>query len=190
MDRREKNRVIPDRWCQTYGMNLGQSAMKAKKYKDSKGRVRWVRNDEVASVVKQLGEYLIIGGYPEDHAKRYAQLAHTISRWPESVDELDKSEQLNTIPGIGGVITGYLQEIIRTGTTQKFKDKQYGKPPPMSVLELTAIERLGPKTAKTLYQENKISSLKELCVALNAGKLDDIKGMGPKMRETIRKLCS
>lgn len=37
-----------------------------------------MRNDEVASIVKQLGDYLIIGGYPEQHAKRYAQLAHTI----------------------------------------------------------------------------------------------------------------
>jgi len=55
------------------------------KYKDAKGRTRWVRNDEVGAIVKQLGDYLIIGGYPEEHAKRYAQLAHTISRWPESI---------------------------------------------------------------------------------------------------------
>ena len=37
---------------------------KALSYTDDKGRVRWRRNDEVAAVVKQLGEYLIIGGYP------------------------------------------------------------------------------------------------------------------------------
>ena len=99
-------------------------------YKDAKGRTRWIRNDEVALIIKQLGEYLIIGGYPEEHAKRYAQLAHTISRWPESVDKLAKSEELDSLPGVGGVITEYLTQIIQTGTTDKFNDDQYGPLPP------------------------------------------------------------
>jgi len=163
--------------------------MARKTYTDAKGRKRHSRNDEVAVIVKQLGEYLIIGGYPEDHAKRYAQIAHTISRWPDSIDTLDNAGKLNSLPGVGGVITGYLEEIVRTGTTSKFKDDQYGKPPPRSVLELTAIERLGPKTAKMLYQEHGISSLKKLCTAVKQGKLDKTKGIGPKMRETILSLC-
>lgn len=158
-------------------------------YTDEKGRKRWHRNDEVAAIVKQLGEYLIIGGYPEDHAKRYGQLAHTISRMPELIDTLEKNQQLNTIAGIGGTITGYLEEIIRTGTTAKFSDDQYGEPPPLSVLELTAINNLGAKTARMLYQDHGIDSLKALCRALKAGKLTGIKGIGPKMIETIRGQC-
>lgn len=163
--------------------------MSKKSYTDEKGRKRWVRNDEIAVVLKQLGEYLIIGGYPEAHAKRYAQLAHSVSRWPEPVDKLAKAEELNTIPGVGGVITGYLQEIILTGTTEKFNDDQYGKPPPRSVLELTAIERLGPKTARLLYQEHQISSLNALCKALGEGRLKGVKGLGPKMLATIAEQC-
>lgn len=159
------------------------------KYKDAKGRIRWVRNDEVGAVIKQLGDYLIIGGYPEEHAKRYAQLAHTISRWPESIDEVAKADALDSLPGVGGVITGYLDEIIRTGTTDKFNDNQYGKPPPRSVLELTSIERLGAKTARMLYQEHGIDSMKSLCKAANKGQLKGIKGIGPKMLTTIAQVC-
>jgi len=159
------------------------------KYKDAKGRVRWVRNDEVGAIVKQLGDYLIIGGYPPEHAKRYAQLAHTISRWPESIDKIAQADELNSIPGGGGVITGYLDEIIRTGTTNKFNDDQYGKPPPRSVLELTSIERLGAKTAKMLYQEHGIDSMKALCKHAKNGQLQGIKGIGPKMLDTIAKQC-
>ena len=158
-------------------------------YTDAKGRTRWHRNDDVAAVVKQLGEYLIIGGYPEDHAKRYAQLSHTISRMPELIDTLEQNDQLNSIAGVGGTITGYIEEIIRTGTTAKFNDDQYGRPPPLSVLELTAIDKLGAKTARMLYQDYGIDSLKALCGALNAGKLDGIKGIGPKMKETIGTHC-
>ena len=160
------------------------------KYKDAKGRVRWHRNDEVALIVKQLGDYLIIGGYPEDHAKRYAQIAHTISRWPESIDALAKLQELNTLPGVGGVITEYLEEIINTGTTDKFNDDQYGPPPPRTVLELTAIERLGAKTARMLYQDHGIDSMKSLCKCAKAQKLAGIKGIGPKMINTIEELCA
>lgn len=159
------------------------------KYKDTKGRTRWVRNDAVGVIVKQLGDYLIIGGYPEDHAKRYAQLGHMISRWPESIDEIAGSDNLNSLPGVGGVITGYLDEIIKTGTTEKFNDDQYGPPPPRSVLELTEIERLGAKTARMLYQEHGIDSLKALCKKSKKGELKGIKGIGPKMLETINGLC-
>lgn len=159
------------------------------KYKDAKGRVRWVRNDEVAAIVKQLGDYLIIGGYPEEHAKRYGQLAHTISRWPESIDKIADAGNLDSLPGVGGVITGYLDEIIKTGTTEKFNDDQYGPLPPRSVLELTEIERLGAKTAKMLFTEHGIDSMKSLCKHSKKGELKGIKGIGPKMLETIDSLC-
>lgn len=162
---------------------------RSQSYTDDKGRKRWRRNDEIAAVVKQLGEYLIIGGYPEDHAKRYGQLAHTISRMPELIDTLEQNNQLNTIAGIGGTITSYIEEIIRTGTTGKFKDDQYGKPPPLSVLELTAINNLGAKTARMLYQDHAIDSMKSLCEALKDGRLSGIKGIGPKMIESIATHC-
>ncbi len=158
-------------------------------YKDAKGRIRWHRNDEVAATVKQLGEYLIIGGYPEDHASRYSQIAHTISRWPDLIDELANAEKLDSLPGVGGVITGYLDEIIRTGTTEKFNDDQYGQPPPRSVLELTAIERLGAKTARMLYQDHSIDSLKSLKKALDGQTLKGVKGIGPKMLQTMTDHC-
>ena len=160
-----------------------------KAYKDAKGRTRWSRNDEVAAIVKQLGEYLIIGGYPEDHAKRYVQLAHTISRWPESIDDLAKTDRLDSLPGVGGIITSYISEIVRTGTTEKFDDDQYGKPPPLTVLELTAIERLGAKTARMLYQDFGIDSLRSLCQSVANGDLKSAKGIGPKMLETIGTHC-
>lgn len=164
--------------------------MPKQSYTDDKSRKRWGRSDEVASIVKSLGERLIIGGYPEDHAKRYAQIAHTISRWPDSIDKLANQNKLDSLPGVGGIITGYLEEIVTTGTTVKFEDDQYGPPPPRTVLELTTIDRLGAKTARMLYQEYGIDSLAALCEALSDGQLDSVKGLGPKMKETIGTVCS
>lgn len=154
-------------------------------YIDAKGRNRWHRNDQIAHRVKQLGDFLIIGGYPESHAKRYAQIAHTISRWPESLDRLAQAGELGEIPGVGGVIADYIGEIVRTGTTAKFADTQYGTPPPQSVLELTDIPGLGVKTARLLYTEQQIDSLQSLHQALSEGRLAKVKGIGPKLLQTI-----
>lgn len=169
---------------------LMKKASSHNSYTDDKGRKRWHRNDEVAAVVKQLGEYLIIGGYPEEHAKRYAQLAHTISRMPELIDSLAANQQLTTIAGVGGTITGYIDDIVNTGTTIKFQDDLYGQPPPLSVLELTSINNLGAKTARMLYQDHGIDSMKSLCNALKEGRLNTIKGIGPKMLTTIGSHCT
>ena len=57
-------------------------------YTDAKGRTRWHRNDEIAKNLQQLHDILVIGGYEESHATRYARLAYTISRHPESVEAL------------------------------------------------------------------------------------------------------
>lgn len=108
---------------------------------------------------------------------------------PEPIDRLSKNKELNSIAGVGGTITGYLDDIIQTGTTSKFQDDQYGKPPPLSVLELTAIDNLGAKTALMLYRDHGIDSLKSLCKASQEGRLSGIKGIGPKMIETIGHQC-
>ena len=162
---------------------------KARSYTDDKGRKRWRRNDEIADIVRDLGNFLIIGGYPYDHAVRYGRIAHSISRWPELIDDLADDNRLNELPGVGGTITEYLCEIIVSGDTAKFSDDQYGPLPPRSVLELTRIERLGAKTARVLYHEHGIDSLDKLCKATRSGSLDKVKGIGPKMRQTILAHC-
>ena len=104
----------------------------APSYTDAKGRLRWRRNDEIAEKLKQLYDILVIGGYDESHAKRYPQLAHTLSRHPESVDELHREGRLTEIPGIGGIVAGIIGEFLETGTCTKLEG--FTKKMPRSVL--------------------------------------------------------
>ena len=57
-------------------------------YVDAKGRTRWHENDEISLRLLELHTFLIIAGYPEDHASRYPWLAHYISRFPEPMSDL------------------------------------------------------------------------------------------------------
>lgn len=55
---------------------------------DAKGRLRWHRNDELERHFQMLYDILVIGGYDECHARRYPQLAYTISRHHECIDSI------------------------------------------------------------------------------------------------------
>ena len=157
-------------------------------YTDQKGRTRWRRNDEIAEKLQQLHDILVIGGYEESHAARYPRLAYAISRHPESIVELHREGRLSTISGVGETIAEIIGEFIETGTCTKLEE--FAEHAPKTVLELTAIPKLGTKTAKTLYDELGVDSLASLSEALDEGKLEGFKGMGKKMLETIRQHIS
>ena len=152
-------------------------------YTDAKGRKRWRRNDAIAENLKELHDFLVIGGYDELHARRYPRLAHTISRHPESIVQLHQKRRITQIPGVSKTIAGIISEYIKTGTCQKLE--QWAEHTPKTVLELTKIERLGAKTARILYEDHGIDSLASLVEAMEASDLDGVKGIGAKMKETI-----
>jgi DNA polymerase (family 10) len=161
---------------------------KEKSYIDYKGRLRWHRNDELAEKVKQLGDFLIIGGYEESHASRYAKLAHTISRHPESIARLQEEGRLGEIPGIGGTIASIIGELLNTGTCSKMEE--WAEQVPKTVLELTAIPGLGAKNIRTLYKEHGIAGIDALATALDTGELDGVRGIGKKTIDAMRRFIA
>jgi DNA polymerase (family X) len=156
-------------------------------YTDDKGRVRWRRNEEIGTQLKALHDYLVIGGYDASHAARYPKLAYTLSRHPESIVDLYREGRLREIPGVGGIVATILMELLETGTTTKGTEAGDGfVPPPRSVLEMTEIPGLGALMARRFYADFGITDRAELRDALEDGRLDDVAGLGPKMREKIR----
>ncbi len=57
---------------------------------------------------------------------------------------------------------------------------------PESVLDLTEIPGIGPKTAALLHQRFKVSSLAELKAFVTSGGLNMVDGIGPKTAEKIK----
>ena len=55
---------------------------------------------------------------------------------------------------------------------------------------MTRLPGLGALTARRLYAEYGIDSLDALRDALDAGMLDDFRGLGPKLREAVRTAAS
>ena len=157
-------------------------------YTDQKGRTRWRCNDEIAEKLRQLHDILVIGGYEESHATRYSRLAYTISRHPESVEELHREGCLSAISGVGETIAEIIGEFIETGTCTKLEE--FAEHTPKTVLELTVLPGVGIKTAKALYDELGIDSLASLGEGLNDDRLEGFKLMTKKTQERIRQHIS
>ena len=148
-------------------------------YTDEKGRIRWRVNDEIANRLIELHTLLIIADYPEDHASRYPRLAHSISRFPESVvDLVDQGRLQEEIGGVGEIVETIITEYLQTGTCSKIQE--YAGDIPQTVTELVPVPGLGAKTIKRLYEDVGIVSLASLRSVIDEGKLKGFKGIGKK----------
>ena len=141
-------------------------------------------NSELADQLRDLRDFLIIAGYEESHATRYTQIARYIEKLGEPIEELVKTRRLSEIPGVGKLIAQYISEILKDGVSSK--QKEWEAQAPITVLELVRIPGLGPKTARKLYQEYGIESLAKLKQADEAGVLQEVQGVGPKLIQAIR----
>ncbi len=153
-------------------------------YTDGKGRTRWRVNDEIANRLIELHTFLIIADYPEDHASRYPRLAHSISRFPESIADLvDQGRLQEEIGGVGEIVETIITEYLQTGTCSKIQE--YAGDIPQTVAELIPVPGLGAKTIKRLYEDIGIISLASLRSAIDEGKLKGFKGIGKKTLDKI-----
>ena len=153
-------------------------------YTDEKGRTRWRVNDEIALRLLELHTFLIIADYPEDHASRYPRLAHSISRFPESVADLvDQGRLIEEIGGVGEIVETIITQYLETGTCSKIQE--YAEDIPESIAELVPIPGLGAKTIKRLYEDIDVVSLASLRTAIDDGKLKGFKGIGKKTLDKI-----
>ena len=156
--------------------------LEAGSYIDEKGRTRWHENDAVALRLLELHTFLIISGYPEDHASRYPRLAHSISRFPEPMSDLVAQGRLvEEIGGVGGIVSTIITEFLETGTSAKLEECVGDTP--RTIAELVPVPGLGAKTIKRLYEEVGVDSLVALRAAIDEGKLKGVSGIGKKTLE-------
>ena len=141
-------------------------------------------NAEMAQALRDLRDFVIIAGYEEGHALRYTHIARTIEKMPESVVALRREGRLKEIPGVGPTIQVYLKELLDEGKTSKQRDWESSAP--WSVVEMVRVPGLGARTARTIFNLTGAKSLAELKEAEKAGRLDDVPGVGPALREAIR----
>jgi DNA polymerase (family 10) len=139
-------------------------------------------NKEIAGVFKKSAQLLELYDENPFKIKSYQAAAFKIERIETPVALFD-AQALGSIEGVGKSHAASLKEIIESGTTKDLEHLIQKTPP--GILHMLRIKGIGPKKAKTIWQELKIESIGELLYACNENRLVEIKGFGDKIQKQV-----
>jgi DNA polymerase (family X) len=143
-----------------------------------------VENLVVARVLNEIADLLELKSENPFRIRAYRTGAQVVADCPERVAEMSDAALL-ALPGLGKDLVARIREIAESGTAAYHQELLREFPP--TILDLTRLQGVGPKTVALIYNELRIATLEELEQAAAAGTLRKLKGMGAKKEELILK---
>jgi DNA polymerase (family 10) len=146
-----------------------------------------MRNAEMAQIFREIALYLEMQGV-QFKPRAYEKVAYALEAVEEPVTEIYRRgglKALREIPGVGQAIGEKIEEIIKTGKLRYYE--QLKKETPVDIRGLTAIEGVGPKSVKALYENLGVKKVSDLERAAGAGKIRGLPHFGEKMEQKILK---
>jgi DNA polymerase/3'-5' exonuclease PolX len=140
-------------------------------------------NAQAAGIFRDIADLLDVLG-ERFKPEAYRRAARSIETLTEDLGEVASRNELRTIPGVGEAIEEKLREYLKTGKFPYYERLKREVPP--GVVELMRLPGLGPKTARRFWVELGLEGPSEVRDAIAAGKLDGVKGFGPRKIEQIR----
>ncbi len=140
-------------------------------------------NVEAAGILRSIADVLDLTG-ERFKPEAYRRAARSIEALPEPLERYASRGELHEIPGVGEAIAEKMEEYLRTGRISYYDRLQ--KEIPSGVLTIMGLPGLGPKTARRLWTELGIEGPTALREAIDAGRLRDVKGFGPRKIEIFR----
>jgi len=144
-------------------------------------------NKEIARIFREISEYLEMQEN-SFRSKAYARVSRTMEETQEDVVQIYErggKKEIENLPGVGKSIAEKIEEYIKTGRIAYFEELKQKEP--IDISSLTAVEGLGPKKIKKLYNELGIKNLNELEVAAKEGKIRKLADFGDKTEQNIIK---
>lgn len=141
-----------------------------------------MKNKEIAQIFNEIADLYEMQDI-DFKPRAYRKAAQNIESLGKDIEEIHEDKELKNIPGIGESTAEEIKEYLETGTVQRLKKLKEDMP--VDLRSLSAVETLGPKKIKLLYQELGVSTLDELEQAAKQGKIRDLDGFGKKTEENI-----
>src|SRR6185503_13303757 len=122
------------------------------------------------------------GGKDRFKARAYQAGARVIAGLSEDVGEVVLGNRLTSMRGIGDALASQIEQLYLTGESSVLNGLR--KEFPAGVIELSAVPGLSVQKIKQL-DEAGISSIAQLKAAAETGRLESLKGFGPKTEERL-----
>lgn len=144
-------------------------------------------NEEFAALFREISLHLEMQGVAFK-PRAYEKVAYAIEALEEPVEAIFQRggrKALKEIPRVGEAIAEKIEEIITTGKLGYYDELV--RKTPVDIRGLTAIEGLGPKMVKVLYEELGVTNLGKLEDMISKGKVRGLPHFGEKMEQKIRR---
>ncbi len=143
-----------------------------------------MNNAEIASVLEEVADILEIKDENPFPIRAYRNAARTIEVETTPLSRmLEEGKPLTNLAGVGKEMAGHIREMIETGTLA-WRDLLLAEIP-RTLLDLMRLPGVGPKKARKLWDDLKISTVDELEEAAKAGRIAGVAGFGAKTQEKI-----
>ncbi len=142
-----------------------------------------MRNSEIANALRELGILYELDGADRFRTLAYREASRTVRDCPISIEQMAEDGTLTELQGIGKTMEEKIRTLIDTGeipSAVKLKKKF-----PVSLVQVTRVPGVGPKTARRFFDELGIEDLEQLKTAAEQGRIQELKGFGPKVEETV-----
>jgi len=142
-----------------------------------------MRNLELALALERIADLLEFLEESPFKVRAYRRAARTFLELDRPVEELAAQGKLRELPGVGEAIEAKALQFLSTGHIDLLD--RLLEQVPESVLLLTQIPGVGPRTARLVFQQLGIRSPEELEQAARQGRLRQVKGLGPRTEQAI-----
>jgi DNA polymerase (family 10) len=144
-----------------------------------------MKNQEIAKILYEIGHFLEMAEirFKPFAYQKAAIVLDDMTKDIEAIYKQGGQKALEEIPGVGKNIAKKIVEYIETGKIQyyeKLKAKM-----PVKIDELLAVEGIGPKTIKALYEQLDIKDIQDLKKAAEKRKIRELPGFQEKTEKNI-----
>ncbi len=144
-----------------------------------------VTNRDIGKGLREISAYLEMEGVGFK-PRAYEKAADAVEAMEEPVSKLFAEggvKGVATVPGVGKSIAEKISEFIETGKVDYLEEMKSRRP--VDLMELTAIEGVGPKTVGVLYDALGVRTLDDLERVAREGKVRSLRGFGEKSEQEI-----
>jgi DNA polymerase (family 10) len=140
-------------------------------------------NNDLARIFHEIGDILELQGELVFKTVAYHRAADAIGRSPVDLVSAYRAGTAPRIAGVGKAISDKIEELATTGHL-RLLDRLRAEIP-ASLIGLLQLPGLGPKTVRQLHQELGITTLDDLRVAAEGGRLRTVRGMSERTEALV-----
>ncbi|MFQ5529312.1 MAG: DNA polymerase/3'-5' exonuclease PolX [Gemmatimonadota bacterium] len=144
-----------------------------------------MENIEIAAVLREMADLLEIkGGVNPFRIRAYRNAVYTVEEHATPLRGLvEEGADLTELPSVGNEMASHIAELVTTGRLSRLEE--LADEIPRSLVALTRLPGVGPKKARKLWDALDVTTIDDLEVAAEEGKVAELEGFGEKTQNKI-----